>query len=130
TTYFQTAELVDEPVLKQIAMNLAKDEMRHSVGFENYARQCILNSEDPDLERITCLRATWAFLQDEGMISHPVFITVQNLGSLIGEESLKKIRRQVTSRIGKLVGIEIPDPDKIFEVYSDFKKQYRQRKAA
>ena len=129
-TYAQTVELVDEPVLKQIAHHLAKDEMRHSVGFENYCRLCIQNAADPDLERITCLRAAWAFLQDDGLINHPVFITVRNLDGVIGTETVKKIRKQVASRIGKLAGVDIPDPDRIFEVYSDFKKQYRQRKKA
>lgn len=129
-TYTKTAELVEEPVLKQIALYLAKDEMRHSVGFENYTRLCIQNAEDPDKERITCLRAAWAFLQDDGLISHPVFLTVHRLGGLIGDEMLRKIRKQVASRIGKVVGVDIPEPDKIFEVYSEFKRNYRTKKAA
>lgn len=128
-TYTQTSHLVEEPVLKQIALYLAKDEMRHSVGFENYTRICIDQADDPDLERITCLRAAWAFLQDDGMINHPVFLTVKSLGGFMGEDVVRKIRKQVASRIGKVVGVEIPEPDNIFEVYSEFKRNYRKRKA-
>lgn len=128
--YTKTADSVDEPVLKKIALHLAKDEMRHSVGFENYTRLCIKNSNDPDMERITCLRAAWAFLQDDGLISHPVFLTVHRLGALLGDEVLRKIRKQVASRIGKVVGVDIPDPDNIFNVYSEFKQSYRARKSA
>lgn len=130
-TYTQTSMLMDEPVLKQIAMYLAKDELRHSVGFENYARELIKHSEDPDKDKIICLRAAWAFLQDEGFISHPVFLTVRNLGGIIGgDEVIRKIRKAVASRIGKLVGVEIPEPEMIFEVYSEFKRNYRKKKAA
>lgn len=126
--YVRFGEILEEPVLRQIVLHLAKDEMRHSVGFENYTRISIRDAEDPDKERITALRAAWAFLQEDGLISHPVFLTVNRVSNIMGEDTVRKIRKAVASRIGKVVGVEIPDPDKIFEVYSEFKRDYRAKK--
>ncbi len=129
--YLATAETVPEPVLQDIALKLAKDEMRHSVGFENYCRKAIAESADPDYEKMIALRSAWVFVQDNQFIEHPVFITVKNMGSFFGEKIIKKIRTQIASRIGKLVGIEIPDPDQIYTIYTQFKADYKaKRKAA
>lgn len=121
--YLNMSEIVPEPVLKEITFNLGKDEMRHSVGFENYARRTIEASSDPDYERSIVLRSAWVFLQTDQFINHPVFLTVRNLDGL-GDGSGKKIRKQIASRIGKLAGVEIPDPDQIYDVYIKFKSQH------
>ncbi|MFC5743272.1 ferritin-like domain-containing protein [Dyella tabacisoli] len=123
--YLATADTVTEPVLKDIASKLAKDEMRHSVGFENYTRKTIAESADPDYEKGIVLRSAWVFLQGEQFINHPVFETVRNLDSILGEAVIKKIRKQIVSRIGKLAGVEIAEPEQIYSVYTKFKADYR-----
>ena len=58
TNYTRTSKIMPEPVMKLILHKLGQDEMRHSQGFERYCKQVIQNSEDPDKDRITYLRAT------------------------------------------------------------------------
>ncbi len=128
--YLETAERVPEPVLKDIATKLARDEMRHSVGFENYARKVIAEAADPDYERTVVLRSAWVFLQGEQFINHPVFETVRSLDSQFSQAVVEKIRKQIASRIGKLAGVEIPHPDQVYDIYTKFKADYRANRKA
>ncbi|WP_266157339.1 ferritin-like domain-containing protein [Dyella silvatica] len=126
--YLATSESVSEPVLKDITAKLAKDEMRHSVGFENYTRRTIAEAADPDYEKTIVLRSAWVFLQGDQFINHPVFETVRNLNAILGDTVIKKIRKQIVSRIGKLAGVDIPEPEQIYAVYSQFKADYRAKR--
>lgn len=128
--YLATAEVAPEPVLKDIAVKLARDEMRHSVGFENYCRIEIERAADPDYEKLIALRSAWVFLQDSQFIDHPVFITVRKMGAVLGDKVLQKIRTQIAARVGRLAGIDKLDPDKIYEVYTEMKAAYRKNKKA
>jgi len=128
--YLLAADIAAEPVLKDITLKLAKDEMRHAVGFENYARKTIAEASDPDYERTVVLRSAWVFLQGDQFIHHPVFETVRSFDALVGKGTIKKIRKQIASRIGNLAGVEIPEPEEIFDVYTKFKADYRAKRNA
>lgn len=134
TLYSRTSKYVPEKILVDILQKLGKDEMRHSVGFETYCRDYIQRAEDPDKERLVCLRAAWAFLENDQLIQHPVFLTIDKVLSHmdedLGKQIRKQIRKQVSSRIGKLVGIDIPEPEDIYQAYNDFKGSYRKKRKA
>jgi hypothetical protein len=118
--YTHTAKVIAEPVLKIILHNLGKDEMRHSQGFEHYCKKLIRASDEPDKERIKCLRATWAFLHGDQFVEHPVFMTAHTISGFADPELIQKtrqmIRTQVTRRISGVVEIDIPDPDSVYGV--------------
>lgn len=134
THYSRTAKVMPEPVLKVIMRNLGKDELRHSQGFEHYCRKLIRSSDDPDRERLLCLRAAWAFLQGEQMIEHPVFLTANAIAVFADADMVEKtralIRVQVTRRIAGVVEIDIPDPDAVYAAYRTLRGNYRKAKAA
>lgn len=132
TTYFRTAKIMPEPVLRRILEELGKDEVRHSQGFEHYCGLVIRHAEDPDFERIRCLRATWAFLHSDEAVEHPVFMAAASVTSIADEEleakTRKRIRMQVTRRISRLVGIDIPDPESVYEAYRTLKAAHRAKR--
>jgi len=134
TNYTRTSKIMPEPVMKLILHKLGQDEMRHSQGFERYCRQVIQNSEDPDKDRIACLRATWAFLHSDEAIAHPVFLANNSVEGIADEELVQRtrqrIRTQVTRRIGGVVGIDIRDPDAVYDVYRELKAAHRRSKRA
>ena len=130
--YTWTAKVTTEPVLKVILHNLGKDEMRHSVGFEHYAKKLIRAAKDPDAERIKCLRATWAFLQSDQSIGHPVFMTANAIAEFADADLIEKtktmIRTQVTRRISGVVEIDIPDPESVYEIFRELRGKHRTAK--
>jgi rubrerythrin len=134
TNYLRTSTLVREPVLALILKNIGRDEMRHSQGFEHYCRQMINGAEDPDRERLRCLRATFAFLNGDQSVSHPVFLTEQDIRFTIEEkqklvhETRAQIRKQVARKIAAVTGVSMPDPDKAYDVYVGFKNEYYERR--
>lgn len=132
--YSRTSVIMPEPVLKIIMRNLGKDELRHSQGFEHYCKKLIRSSDDPDRERLLCLRATWAFLQGEQMIGHPVFITANEIAEFtdaaVFEKTCALIRTQVTRRIAGVVEIDIAHPDGVYDAYRTLRGKYRKAKAA
>lgn len=134
SNYFRTAKIMPEPVLKRILMELGKDEVRHSQGFEHYCRKLIAESDDPDAERIGCLRATWAFLHADDSVEHPVFLTDNSIETIADEDLVQltrdRIRRQVTRRISGVVGIEIASPEGVYEAYRELKRAVRDRRKA
>lgn len=123
------AKTVDEPLLKEIMIKLGKDEQRHSVGFEHYCKEYIHHAVDPLKEKIRCLRSVWVFLQDDGFIQHPVYITLNRVKDRMGDSTMLKIREQLVSRISKAIDIEIPGPDSVYEVYSQLKTQHRESRS-
>lgn len=126
--YTRTAKITTEPVLKVILHNIGKDEMRHSVGFEHYCKKLIRESVDPDAERIKCLRATWAFLQSDQSIGHPVFMAANALAGYIDQALVEKIRTtirtQITLRIAGVVELDIPDPESVYQVFRDLRGKH------
>ena len=131
-TYTWTAKVTTEPVLKVILHNLGKDEMRHSQGFEHYCKKLIRASADPDGERIKCLRATWAFLESDQSIGHPVFLTANAIAEFADAELIEKtkkmIRAQVTRRISGVVEIDIPNPESLYQIFRDLRGKHRSAK--
>lgn len=63
TAYRLFSKAVPEPVLAEISRNLARDEMRHSNGFQFYCQKTIERSDDPERERLRALRVVWFLLQ-------------------------------------------------------------------
>ena len=134
SNYLRTAKIMPEPVLKSILQRLGKDEVRHSQGFEHYAKLLIRNAEDPDKERIACLRATWVFLHSDESVEHPVFLTNSSIDTIADEalvtKTRKRIRSQVTRRISDVVGIDMRDPDSVYDVYREVKGAYKRKRRA
>jgi hypothetical protein len=128
STYLHGKTLIQEPVLRIIMDNLGKDEMRHSVGFAHYCKKWIDEAEDPDKERMLCLRAAWVFLDRNITLNHPIALVARKLEINFDESAVQKIRSRVASRISKVVGVDIPDADGIYEVYQGFKGECRQKK--
>lgn len=131
--YSRTSVIMPEPVLKVIMRNLGKDELRHSQGFEHYCKKHIRAAEDPDRERLLCLRATWAFLQGEQMIEHPVFMTANQIAvytdPAVFEKTCALIRTQVTRRIAGVVEMDIAEPEGVYEAYRTLRGKYRKSKS-
>jgi rubrerythrin len=125
--YLNVAKTVEEPLLKEILLRLGKDEQRHSIGFEHYCKDYIKNAEDPISEKLRCLRSAWVFLQDEAFVQHPVYITLHRLKHIVSEDTMTKIREQLTSRISKAIEIPIDSPDELYGVYKEMKKEYQKK---
>lgn len=127
TAYNQFAKTVEEPVLVQIVKDLARDEMRHSVGFEFYCKQTIERSDDPERERLVALRTAWFLLQpaSDGVTQHPVFMTLLKMHCLDIAEVERRYREHIVMRIAKMLELDIPGPDAFFDVYTELKKRYR-----
>ena len=128
STYLHGKNQIPEPVLQTILDKLGKDEMRHSVGFAHYCKKWINEAENPDKERMLCLRATWVFLDRNVTLNHPIALLARQLETNLGESTIQDIRSRVASRISKVVGVDIPDADGIYEVYQGFKGECRQKK--
>lgn len=127
TAYNQFAKTVDEPVLVEIVKHLARDEMRHSVGFEYYCKQTIERSDDPERDRLIAMRTAWFLLQpaSDGVTQHPVFLTLLRMKCLDMNEVERRYREHIVSRIAKMLDLEIPGVDAFYEVYTGMKKRYR-----
>ena len=128
-TYIENAKNIEEKVLSRIMTAVGKDELRHSIGFESYCREYIKASEDPDRERIICLKAACFFMQEGGSIHHPVAQTMADLNLLEGV-AMSQATNHICKRIGKLVGAKITHPRDIYITYKEYKKAYRQKHAA
>ena len=124
-------DTIDEPLLLEITRHLARDEMRHSVGFTHYCAKTIQRSDDPDRERLRALRATWFMTQPnrDDLTRHPVLLTLQETMNVTTNEMVNRINGQIVTRIGKMLELEIPKPEAVYEVYSGLKKTYRGRQA-
>lgn len=133
TMYQFIGKYAEEPLCSELARNLARDEMRHSVGFEHYCKKTIEQSEDPAAERLRALRATWFVMQPEreGLTRHPVLLSLQQIHGLDNDLLLEKVEDHVLTRISKMLNVEIPSIESLYDVYAAEKKAYRQnRKAA
>lgn len=124
-------ETADEPLFLEITRNLARDEMRHSVGFTHYCAKTIQRSDDPDRERLRVLRATWFMTHGsrDDLTRHPVLLTLQQTQGVTTDTMLDRINSQIVTRVGKMLEIDIPRPDAVYDAYSRLKKAYRGRQA-
>jgi len=126
TLYQSFAKRVEEPLLKEIMISLGKDEARHSVGFEHYCKQYIENADDPEKEKLTCLRAAWVFMQDDSFVQHPVYITLNRVKEQASDDMVDRARQHITSRISKAIGVPIAGPEEFNAVYQEMRKRYKQ----
>lgn len=126
--YQSFAKHMQEPLLKEILTFLSKDETRHSVGFEHYCKAYIDASLDPDKEKLMCIRSTWVFLQDDSFVQHPVYITLNRVKGLMGEDVIAKMRQQIATRIAKAIGIPVFSPKDITDIYQTMKTTYHENK--
>jgi hypothetical protein len=124
-------ETTDEPLFVEITRNLARDEMRHSVGFTHYCAKTIERAEDPDQERLRVLRATWFMTQPsrDDLTRHPVLLTLQQTQGVQTDELLDRINTQIVTRIGRMLDLDIPKPEAVYDAYAGLKKSYRGRQA-
>ena len=71
-SYASLVEKTDEPVLQQIARNLATDEARHAAGFYAYARRHLERSRERDADRRDALKVLYLWFQEHAQVRHPV----------------------------------------------------------
>jgi tRNA isopentenyl-2-thiomethyl-A-37 hydroxylase MiaE len=133
TSYTYVNKSVEEPLLSDITRNLARDEMRHSNGFQFYLRKTLARAEDLDGERLKALRMTW-FLVDSssnGVTQHPVYLTVRRLRGLDTAAIEARIQEKILDRMGKVLDLDIPTRvDDFYDFYARFKKSYRSSRKA
>jgi hypothetical protein len=127
TLYNYCNKEVTEPLLNEILRNLARDEMRHSNGFQFYRRKTLKKVEDLDGERLKALRMTW-FLVDRGshgVTQHPVYLTVRATRGLDADAIEARIQEKILDRMGKVLELDIPTRvDDFYDFYARFKKSY------
>jgi hypothetical protein len=70
--YVVLGRTTEEPVLKEIASNIAGDEARHATGFLAYARRALERSKKPDEDRLEALKVLHMWLSENSLVQHPV----------------------------------------------------------
>lgn len=127
TSYRLLEKSVEEPVLAEILRNVARDEMRHSNGFQFYCQKAISQSDDPERERLRALRVAWFLSQPlrDGVTQHPVFLTLPQMRHVDTGELERLLRERIVDRVAKMLDIDIPGPDAIYDVYVRLRKDYR-----
>ena len=130
TSYYLLEKSVTEPVLAEILRNVARDEMRHSNGFQFYCQEAISQSEDPERERLRALRVAWFLSQPlrDGVTQHPVFLTLPKMRHVDTAELELLLRDRIADRIAKMLDLDIPGPDAMYDVYVQLRKDYRAAK--
>jgi hypothetical protein len=126
TAYHLLEKAVAEPVLATILRNVARDEMRHSNGFQFYCLKAIRQAADPERERLRALRVAWFLSQPlrDGVTQHPVFLTLPKMRYVDTGELERLLRKRITERVARMLDLEIPDPDAVYDVYLRLKKDY------
>lgn len=132
--YVGLARVTKEPVLKQIARNLAGDEARHATGFFAYARRSLERSNTPDLDRLEALKVLHMWLNQNGNVQHPVNTVGHRTSSetalleewseamtdemIIHQQSLTQqqvTRDRALGLIGNLLNLELPSPEVVVD---------------
>jgi hypothetical protein len=70
--YVVLGRTTEEPVLKAIASNIARDEARHATGFLAYARRALERSKQPEEDRLEALKVLHMWLSENSHVQHPV----------------------------------------------------------
>ena len=98
-----------EPLLSEIVRNIARDEMRHSNGFQFYLRKTLQRAEDLEAERLKALRMTW-FLVDpgsHGVTNHPVYLSVRQMRGVDAPAIEAHIQEKVLDRMRSVLELDI-----------------------
>jgi len=133
-TYVALARTTEEPVLKQVALNLAGDEARHATGFLTYARRALERSKSPEQDGLEALKVLHMWLNENAHVQHPVntvsLRTDAGEGLLGGlgtqgadespEERHSRIQRKIARKralrlVGNLLGLELKSPADVVE---------------
>jgi hypothetical protein len=133
TMYNSLGKTTDEPLINELVRNIARDEMRHSNGFQFYCRKTIQRSEDPAGERLKVLRTAWFLVEpaSDGVTEHPVYLTVRGNIGMDNAAVEQMVRRKIIDRIGKVLELDIPeDVGAFYDVYAKCKKDYRASRRA
>lgn len=77
--YHTLARTSAEPVLAQVALNIAGDEARHAASFYRFARARIEGAVKPERERLDGLKVLSAWLSGSASVTHPVNQMLQRL---------------------------------------------------
>jgi hypothetical protein len=93
--YLRLSKTTAEPVLAQIARNLAGDEARHAASFFVFARERIARSATPDDERRDALKVLYLWSNASGQNRHPV--------NLLAQDGMEVTQRRVFRMIGLLI---------------------------
>jgi hypothetical protein len=102
--YVMLRDRCREPVLAQIAAQLAGDEARHCASFYLYARRHLERAADPERERRDALKILFLWFHGNALVSHPVSEFFQRHDVPF---DLATVRDRVSRLIGHLVGVEL-----------------------
>jgi hypothetical protein len=119
--YVGLAKHVKEPVLREIARNLAADEARHARTFLAFAKKRLASASDPAVERLDAVKVLYFWLCENGEVRHPVSLLYgearadPELGPLLEEMpiELERVAQRVCAQIGQLIGVPIDGPAEI-----------------
>lgn len=129
--YRQLARLSREPILCEITNHLAKDETRHSHGFETYCRKLLAASDDLERDRLVCLRTIIAYLGGAGFtVAHPVALTEESLRRSGLPPEAAPIQELIVKRISRVIGIDCDSPTQLFDAYRQMSSQRRRSTSA
>jgi Fatty acid desaturase len=110
-----------EPVLAQIAKNLAADEARHASSFYAFARKMLQRTPAPDALRLDGLKVLYMWFVENDRVAHPVNefhgraaqqpATQDTLSEM--RMSIEPVNRRAFRMIGTLLGLSIESADDI-----------------
>jgi hypothetical protein len=131
TVLFRSAR---EPVLKQIAKNIAGDEARHATGFFSYARRAFERSTKPDEDKLEAMKVLHMWLSHNTAVQHPVntvglrtsngheildeWSNVTSDQTILEQHSVLQqdiTRKRAMGLVGNLTGIEVKSPEEVVE---------------
>lgn len=70
--YIALSRATDEPVLAQLARNIAGDEARHAMSFFVYAKRALEQADNKDAKRVEALKVLHMWLSHNSAVQHPV----------------------------------------------------------
>lgn len=136
--YLNLARASQEPVLTQIATQLAADEGRHASHFMAYAQRCIERSENPDLERKRAVEVLYFWLLKRKNLQHPIGLLVEkferdpNFSHFYGEMGFDDAHlvERICAAIGSLVGIPMTDKYQIKDALKELRQAASEARSA
>ena len=136
--YIALSRATEEPVLKQVARNIAGDEARHAMGFFVYAKRALESSSRPEETRLEALKVLHMWLSNNTAVQHPVNTVglrtsseqglLEEVSRATGDQTVldhqsvmqqRLSRQRALSLIGNLTGVTMKSPDEIVDQIRD-----------
>ena len=131
TYYLSVFRNVQEPVLKQIAKNLAADEARHASSFYLYAKKRLMQSDNPQQERFEALKMLYFWLVSNQNVKHPVALFANKIATGPEFEELQRIvsfksenlYARMRTMIGNLTGLALDSKEEVRKNFLQLQKE-------